>query len=686
LEILVANSAGFCFGVNRAVDAVHRVINKKESPIYTLGPIIHNEQVVRQLESKGVRVAGSAEELTAPCTVVIRAHGVTPEVYKALIDKNIKVIDATCPYVKKIHMLVKEMYEKGYQIIIIGDPDHPEVIGINGWCNNTAYIADDAESVDELPSTNMKCCVVAQTTITKEKWDTVNEKLKKKFENITKFDTICNATNKRQKDAGELAGSVDMMLVIGSKNSSNTNKLYEICKAYCPETYNIETSGEIPPVDIKKIKKVGITAGASTPDWVIKEVISKMEELNKQDNEMSFKEAFEESLVTLRSGEIVKGKIIGFNNNEVFIDMGYKSDGIIPMDEFDDSPEFNPETDLKSGEEIDVFIVRVNDGEGNVLLSKKKVDSMKGWNEIEEAYKNNTPVKVKITETTKGGLIGTYKGLKVFIPASQASDRFVKDLSKFLKQVMDIRIIELNKHKKRIVGSHRILVQEQKEKLEREIWGQIEVGKEYTGTVQSLTDFGAFVDIGGVDGLIHISELSWNKIKHPSEVLKEGEKVEVIVQEFDKEKNRISLAYKNKGENPWVIAARKYSLGDEVKGRVVRLVPFGAFVELEKGVDGLVHISQISNVRIAKPGDVLSVGQEVDAKIIEMDIDAKKISLSIKEVNPIDPKQPDSASGIPEEKEEELPSEHREEMNVTLGDLIDSEQGKEEAKGAELNK
>jgi len=679
LEILVADSAGFCFGVNRAVDAVYKELNNNNGPIFTLGPIIHNEQVVSQLKSRGVKVAGSVEELTVPCTVIIRAHGVTPEVCKALENKDIKVVDATCPYVKKIHKLVKEKYDEGYQIIIVGDPGHPEVIGINGWCNSTAYIIDDAESVEGLPSTDKKCCVVAQTTITKEKWDTVNEKLKKKFENLTKFDTICNATSKRQKDAGELAGSVDMMLVIGSKDSSNTNKLYDICKSYCPETYKIETSGDIPPVDIKKIKKVGITAGASTPEWVIKEVISRMEELNKQDNEMSFKEAFEESLVTLRSGDIVKGRIIGFNNNEVFIDMGYKSDGIIPMEEFNDSPDFNPETDLKTGEEIDVYIVRVNDGEGNVLLSKKKVDSIKGWSEIEEAYKNNTPVRVKITETTKGGVIGTFKGLKVFIPASHVSDRFVKDLSKLLNQAMDIRIIEFNKHKKRIVGSHRVLVQEQKEKLEREVWDNIEVGKEYTGTVQSLTDFGAFVDIGGVDGLIHISELSWNKIKHPSEVLKEGEKVEVIVQEFDREKNRISLAYKNKGENPWVVAARKYSVGDEVRGKVVRLVPFGAFIELEKGVDGLVHISQISNVRIAKPGDVLSVGQEVDAKIIEMDIDAKKISLSIKEVNPIDPKKPDSPQANTEEKEEELPTEHKEEMNVTLGDLIDSGQGKEES-------
>lgn len=672
MEIYVAETAGFCFGVNNAVNTVYKLLEESNKPIYTMGPIIHNEQVVNHLKSQGVKVVDKVEDLNPPGDVVVRAHGIMPQTYKEIEEKGLHLIDATCPYVKKIHKLVKEKYNEDCQIIIVGDKDHPEIKGINGWCNNSAFIVNDVKEVDMLPPTEKKCCVVAQTTITSEKWESINKKLKNKFKNLIKFDTICGATSRRQREAAEIAKKVDMMLVIGSKSSSNTQKLYEICKAICPETYKIETSGDLPPVDIKKIKKVGITAGASTPDWIIKEVLERMEELNKQGNEMNFKEAFEDSLVTLRSGEIVKGKIIGFNDSEVFVDMGYKSDGIIPMEEFDDDPDFNPGESLKVGDEIDVFIVRVNDGEGNVLLSKRKVDAQKSWSELEEAYRSKTPVKVKVVEVTKGGLIAVAKGTRIFIPASQVSDRYVKDLNEYLKQTLNIRVIEFNKKKRKVVGSQRILIEEEKEKKENEVWNNIEQGKKYTGTVKNLTDFGAFVDIGGVDGLVHVSELSWTKIKHPSEVLKEGDKIEVTVLDFDREKNRISLGYRKPEDNPWVIAGNKYKVGDVVKGKVVRLVPFGVFVELGEGVDGLVHISQISNVRIAKPGDVLKVGQEVEAKIIEMDIEAKKISLSIKEVNPIDPVVPEKEQKDRENNKGELPTEHKEDMAVKLGDIVES--------------
>jgi 4-hydroxy-3-methylbut-2-enyl diphosphate reductase len=423
-------------------------------------------------------------------------------------------------------------------------------------------------------------CVVAQTTLTKEKWENVIKLLNKKFENILKFDTICSATSDRQTEAAKVAKIVDMMLVVGGTSSSNTQKLYEICKKHCKETYKIETSGDIPPVDIKKIEKIGITAGASTPEWVIKEVICKMEELNKQGSELSFKEAFESSLVTLNTGDIVKGKIIGFNNSEVFVDLGFKSDGIIAMEEFTDDVDFNPAESIKVGEEIEVFVVRVNDGEGNVQLSKKKIDSIKGWDKLVQAYQNKTPVKVKITEIVKGGAISVTSGIKIFIPASQISNRFVKDINEFSKQVMDIRIIEYNEQKKKFVGSARVLLEEERASKENEIWGNIEIGKKYTGTVKNLMDFGAFVDIGGVDGLIHLSELSWTKVKHPSQVLKLGDKVEVTVLDFDRDKKKISLGYKKAEDNPWNKAASTLNVGDIVKGKVVRLVPFGAFVEL----------------------------------------------------------------------------------------------------------
>jgi len=692
MEILLAKSAGFCFGVNNAMNMVYNLLKERKGNIYTLGPIIHNEQVVNDLKQKGVEVIYDLNEDIKNAKVVIRTHGVTPDIYEGLERKNLEIIDATCPYVAKIHKLVMDKLRDGYTIVIAGDENHPEVIGINGWCGNRAYIAGNPESVENFPKIEGACCLVAQTTFIKDKFESIYNKLKDKCKNIEKFDTICNATSNRQDESEKLAGISDIMLVIGSRNSSNTQKLFEISKKYCPETYIIETFGDLPPINIKKIKTLGITAGASTPERIIKEVIEKMDELNKQENELSFKEAFESSMVTLRSGETAKGRIIGYNNAEVFVDLGYKSDGIIPIGEYSDDPDFKPEENLKVGDEIEVFIVRVNDGEGNVMLSKKKVDSIKCIDSIEEAYEKKTPVTGKVVEITNGGIIASVKGVRVFIPASQIADRYVKDLGEYLRQTVTVRIIEFNKQKRKIVGSQRIILAEQRVQNESTFWSSVEVGRKYDGVVKSLMDFGAFVDIGGVDGLVHVSELSWNKIKHPSEVLKIGEKVQVTVLEFDKDKKRISLGLRKEEDNPWIKAAEKFNAGDIVKGNVVRLVPFGAFIELEKGLDGLVHISQISNVRIAKPGDVLKIGQEVEAKVIEINVEAKKISLSIKEVNAIDPapavKEESQSEAIGTENieaavEAEAPNEHKEEMNNTIADAL----GKtDELNGADENK
>lgn len=662
MEIIVAKTAGFCFGVNKAINAVYDLISKTDKQIYTLGSIIHNDQVVDQLKKQGVQVINDIGSENLSGNIVIRAHGVTPEVYNKLTGKDLTIIDATCPYVKKIHGLVHEKYKEGYRIIIAGDREHPEVIGINGWCDNTALIVNTVQEAEAVPPSDEKVCIVAQTTLTKEKWEAMNELLGQKFQNIIRFDTICSATSSRQAEAEEIASQVDMMIVLGGSSSSNTQKLYEICKKYCSETYKVEISGEIPPVNIKKIKKIGITAGASTPDWVIEEVIEKMSELNKQENEMSFKEAFESSLVTIHSGDIVKGTIAGFNNSEVYVDLGFKSDGIIPMAQFTDDPDFKPEKALKVGDEVEVYVVRVNDGEGNVLLSKKKVDAIKGWSKIEEAHENKTPVDAKVVEVVNGGVIASANGIRIFIPASQISDRFVKDLNEFMRQNVTVRIIEYNKQKRKLVGSQRVILEEEKAKQSEQIWGNIEVGKKFKGTVKSLTDFGAFVDIGGVDGLIHVSELSWNKVKHPSAVVKVGDIVEVSILEFDREKSRISLGFKKAEDNPWFNAEQKYAVNTIVKGKVVRIVPFGAFVQLEDGIDGLVHISQISNVRIAKPSDVLEIGQEVEAKVIELNLETRKIGLSIKEVNPIDPVKTKEEAVTQGEPTEEVPTEHIEEM------------------------
>ena len=676
MDIIVAKTAGFCFGVSNAINIIYGLLKDGNEKIYTLGPIIHNEQVVSDLEKEGVEVISDINRAAGNAKIIIRTHGIAPEIYEELERHNLETIDATCPYVKKIHKLVGEKYSEGYIIVIAGDAEHPEVKGINGWCDNTAYIANNPEEVQDFPQLNDLCCLVAQTTITEEKFENIYNKLKEKCKSVIKFDTICNATSSRQKEAEKIALISDVMIVIGGKKSSNTQKLFEISKKYCPNTYFIETFGDLPPINIKQIKTLGITAGASTPGRIIQEVIEKMDELNKQSDEFSFQEAFESSLVTLRSGETAKGRIIGYNNTEIFVDLGYKSDGIISVDEYTDDPDFKPEANLKIGDEIEVFIIRVNDGEGNVILSKKKVDSVKCVDSIEEAYKNKTLLTGKVVEITSGGIIASVKGVKVFIPASQIAERYVKDLSEYLKKTVTVRIIEFNKQKRKIVGSQRIVLSEQREFSEGEFWTTVEAGKKYMGVVKSLMDFGAFVDIGGVDGLVHVSELSWTKVKHPSDVLKIGDKIEVTVLDFDKDKKRISLGYKRTEDNPWLKAAENYQVGDIVKGNVVRLVPFGAFIELEKGLDGLVHISQISNVRIAKPGDVLHIGQSVEAKVMEINIETKKISLSIKEVNPIvlvapgKPKDDDKASNAETAIDTEAPNEYKEELSNTIEDSL----------------
>lgn len=677
MKIILAKSAGFCFGVNNAIKIAHKLIDNGNEKVYTLGPLIHNEQVILELEQKGVSVLSDVSEAVPGSSVIIRAHGITPEVYEKLEQKQVKVIDATCPYVHKIHRLVRDKQQEGYTVVIAGDREHPEVIGINGWCGNRAFIAGGPEDIERFTDQCDNCCLVSQTTLTKEKFESIYNKLKEKCKNVVKFDTICNATSSRQEEAEKIAKQSDMVLVIGSRKSSNTQKLFEISKKYCSETYLVETYGDLPPINKEKIKTLGITAGASTPERIIKEVIERMDELNKQENELSFEEAFESSMVSLRSGEIVKGRIIGYNNAEIYVDLGYKSDGIIPIDEYTDDPDFKPETSIKIGDEIEVFIVRVNDGEGNVMLSKKRVDSIRSIDTIEEAYENKTPVTGKVVEVTNGGVVASVKGVRVFIPASQISERYVKDLNEYMRQTVTVRIVEFNKQKHKIVGSQRVILSENREKNETEFWNNVEVGKKYDGVVKNLMDFGAFVDIGGVDGLVHVSELSWSKVKHPSEVLKVGDKVQVTVLEFDRDKKRISLGLRKEEDNPWFSAAEKYKVGDIVKGTVVRLVPFGAFVELEKGLDGLVHISQISNVRIAKPGDVLQIGQEIEAKVVEVNVESKKISLSIKEVNPIDP-APAAAQTKAGEKpagenaEEAIPSEHKEALSNTIADAINT--------------
>ncbi|MDY6314888.1 MAG: bifunctional 4-hydroxy-3-methylbut-2-enyl diphosphate reductase/30S ribosomal protein S1 [Clostridia bacterium] len=627
MKIEVAKTAGFCFGVNRAVNMVYDSLGKYKNPV-TLGPIIHNRQVVDDLEKKGGRVIGNVSEADKSSTVIIRAHGVPKADCDYLEAAGISYIDTTCPFVKKIHNIVKKQYEAGDKIIIAGDSLHPEVIGINGWCENSAVIISSAEELTEdllgLPSASL----VSQTTLDRSVWKQIISKIT--GNNIKVFDTICSATKERQEEAEEIAKRSDAMIVIGGQNSSNTKKLVYICSRFCP-AYHIESADQLPG-NIEG-ENIGITAGASTPADIIKEVIQTMTEENTNvQGELNFADELEKSFKTLNTGDIVTGTVIGVTPTEVYVDLGAKADGFIPADELGVAPGTAPADVVKVGDEIDVFVVRVNDVEGTIQLSRKKIANMKDWEIMKTAMEEETVLEGKVLEVVNGGMMMLVNSLRVFIPASLANDRFMRDLTPLIGKELPLRIIDVNPRRHKVVGSVKSVLAERRAAQLKEIWENIEIGKKYKGVVKSLTQFGAFVDIGGVDGLIHISELSWKKIKHPSEIVNVGDIIDTFVIDFDKETGKISLGYKNPEDDPWK-KVEAMNVGDIVKCKVVRLVPFGAFVEVVPEVDGLVHISQIADRHIAKPGDVLEIGQEVDAKILEIDLEGpkKKISLSIKQ-------------------------------------------------------
>ena len=633
-NIRVAESAGFCFGVKRAIEMAYEAIGV-EPKLYSYGQLIHNKTVTDDLASKGLEIVESLDGLTEG-TLLIRSHGVGKALYDEAEAKGLKILDGTCPFVKKIHNIVHDKLAEGLGIIIVGDGTHPEVIGINGWCENAAVILEDEEAAKtkEIPEKE-KYAVVVQTTFRQAKLDKILEILQDRGVNMEVHNTICSATEKRQTEAEELSKTVDKMIVIGGKNSSNTQKLVEICAKNCGNTVHIETICDLVLNNFGKDDKIGITAGASTPPAIIKEVVVTMSEAleNAVQNlegseEATFEQMLEESLVTLHTGDVVKGTVIQVVNEEVSVNLGFKSDGIIARGEFSSDPTVIPSKTVQPGDEIEVFVVRVNDGDGNVMLSRKRIEAQKGIEEIEAAYNDKAVVTGTVTNVVKGGLIAVVNGVNVFIPSSQVSNRFIEDLSVFNGQELEFNIIEVDRVKRRFIGGRKALVEQEIAAKRAALFETIQAGSRVNGTVSRLTDFGAFVDLGGVDGLIHISEMSWGRISNPKEVLKEGQEVEVFVLDVDKEKGKISLSLKDADKNPWKLAAEKYAVGSIVEGKVVRMVPFGAFVELEPGVDGLVHISQIANKHVVKPEDELKVGEIINVKVLEVNPEQKKISLS----------------------------------------------------------
>ena len=635
MSVRIAKSAGFCFGVSRAVELVEQAAAAGKK-VATLGPIIHNRHVVDKFEKMGVRVIESPEEAEADETVIIRSHGVSRDVYERLEKRGVEIIDATCPFVKRIHGIVSRAEEEGRLPIIIGTPTHPEVEGIAGWCGDCRVFAsrEDLEkwAASQENLKNSAICMVSQTTSTESLWKSCGNFAKKQFTNLKIFDTICRATEYRQSEAAELSEVCQAMVVVGDPKSSNTGRLAMICREHCDKVFLVDNAAELNAEAFHGVTDVGITAGASTPAWIIKEVNKTMSEITNVETvqEENFAELLEQSIKTLNTGDKVMGIVTGIGNTEVQVDLGTKHAGYIPYDEVSTDPSVKPEDILKVGDEIEVFVVRVNDQEGTVQLSKKKLDGLKVWDDMAAWVEDKTTVEGTITEENKGGLVANVKGIRVFIPASQSGIAKGGDMTGMVGKTVSMKITEVNRARRRVIGSIRAVSSETRKAAQEKIWAEIENGKKYHGVVKSLTSYGAFVDIGGVDGMVHVSELSWNRIKNPAEVVSVGDEIDVYVISFDPEKRKISLGYKTDAMNPWTQFTTNYQVGDVCKAKIVKLMTFGAFAEILPGVDGLIHISQIADRRIGKPEDVLSEGQEVDVKIIDVELEKKRISLSIR--------------------------------------------------------
>lgn len=632
-KIVVAKSAGFCFGVDRAVKIVYDELKKHKTA--TLGPIIHNKSVVEDLKSKGVRVVNSVDELNPNECVIIRSHGVGADIYKKLEERGISYVDATCPFVAKIHSIVKEKCAQGFEILIAGDKNHPEVEGIVGHCQQSAHVFKNDEELKNFFAENpeilqKKVAIVAQTTYNIKIWDKCIQIAKEFCGSPQIYDTICNATSNRQKEAEELAKASDVMVIIGGKDSSNTIKLYDVCSQYC-KCYHIEDAGELCGTYFSGTVSIGITAGASTPAYIIKEVQKQMSEMLKnQEEDFNFEEALEQSFKKIYIGNRVKGYITAVNANEAIVDIGTKHTGYVPLSELTDDPGLKPSDVVKVGDEVDLIVTKINDQDGIVTLSKKKVDAMVGFENILKAKDSGEVLEGVVVGAVKGGLLVSSGGVRVFVPASQATTRREEKLEDYLKKTVQFKVIEVNEQRSRAVGSIKAVAKEQREEEEKKFWETVKTGDIFKGEVKSLTSYGAFVNLGPVDGMVHISELSWNKIKHPSEVVKVGDVLEVYVKDLDAEKKRISLGFKKNEENPWEIFKNEYKVGDVVTAKVVSITPFGAFAQIIPGIDGLIHISQISTQRVNNVKDALSVGQTVEAKVTEIDLDRKRISISIR--------------------------------------------------------
>ena len=686
LEIILADHAGFCFGVTRAMDLTMDAGKNKEGEIFTLGPLIHNPQAVNKLEELDVNIANNVDDVDEG-TIIIRSHGVPPSILAEAKEKDLEVLDATCPFVKKAQKSAARLQEEGYQVIISGDKEHPEVIAILGSTNNQAIVIEDEGDFEKLPNKLKKAGVIAQTTQSIDKLKAVVSQLMDVTEVLKVFNTICTTTNERQASAAKLADKVDLMIVIGGYNSANTNRLAQICQEVGTQTYHIETADDLSRDWFHNIKRVGVTAGASTPNWIIKEVVSRMEEIKNEENlteeETSENEEVEEveevdeevgeteevaeenyeEVADFTKGEVLTGTVEQVTDEGVYVNIGAKSEGFIPRNEVSSNRSDAPEDVVSEGDEIEVEVLKLESDSGEVILSKKRLEYEKAWEMVQEVHENDEIIEAEVTKEVKGGLVVDI-GLRGFIPASHVAIEYVEDLSQYIGETLQLKVIEVERENNNVVLSRKKVLEKELEKKKEEIFSSLEEGEVVEGTVTKLVDFGAFVDIGGVEGLLHISEMSWGRIDHPSDVLEEGEEIKVKVLGVNPEEERISLGLKQTLPDPWEQFVSKYNEGEVVEGKITKTVDFGAFMEIEPGVEGLIHISQLSQRHVATPNEVVNAGDEVEAKIINIEPNERRVGLSMKEL------EDDNDQPQKQQKDVEDFIDDDEGSGVTIGDMF----------------
>ncbi|MBP2640887.1 MAG: 4-hydroxy-3-methylbut-2-enyl diphosphate reductase [Firmicutes bacterium] len=619
MNIILAKHCGFCYGVKRAVNMVLECAAEK-IPASTLGPIIHNPQMVEKLASMGVGQVNKLDEISQG-RVIIRSHGVGPNIYDEAKQRGLEMIDATCPHVKKAQLSARELRDEEYTVVVIGEHHHPEVQSIVAWAGEGAIVLETMAEAEEL-SFIPRMGIVAQTTFSGELFANIVEVLKRKSSDMKVHRTICTATDQRQEAALAVAKQVQAMLVVGGKNSANTSHLADLCRTACERVYHIETAQELQEKWFANVGTVGITAGASTPDWLIEEVIQKMQEQETVQSQ-------EHEFTKVETGSIVKGKIVGVRKDEVFVDVGYKAEGVIPLSELAYPIPENASEVVSEGQEIDVYVIDADGGENGIQLSKVKADATLAWEKLQQAYENKQAVDVHITETVKGGLSVAVYGIRGFVPASQIDNKYVEDLTVFVGQDYPMIPIEVDPDRKKCVLSRRMLLEEERRLQEEQTYASLAVGQVLKGVVRRLVPFGAFVDIGGVDGLLHVSDMSWQRIASPDEVVKEGDILEVMVQKVDTANKRISLSLKQMQQDPWFAQAAALTEGQVLKGAITKTSKFGAFVKLAAGIEGLVHISEMAERRVTSADEIVKPGQEVSVKILNIDCKAKRIALSM---------------------------------------------------------